>query len=113
MAKLSWAHPEFGSIIASASYDHSVKIWEQVRATDEPAPAINGVVDGSPAGPSRWVERAILTDARGSVRSVEFAPHHFGLKLVRWLCGTERRAHRFLSLLHTGDGLLGQPHSRL
>ena len=88
VAKLSWAHPEFGSIIASASYDHSVKIWEQVRATDEPAPAINGVVDGSPAGPSRWVERAILTDARGSVRSVEFAPHHFGLKLVRWMCGT-------------------------
>ncbi|TRM59024.1 WD40-repeat-containing domain protein [Schizophyllum amplum] len=29
VAKLSWAHPEFGSIIASASYDHSVKIWEQ------------------------------------------------------------------------------------
>ncbi|KAI5886661.1 WD40 repeat-like protein [Schizophyllum commune H4-8] len=82
VAKLSWAHPEFGSIIASASYDHSVKIWEQVRATDEPAPSINGVVDGSPAGPSRWVERAILTDARGSVRSVEFAPHHFGLKLA-------------------------------
>lgn len=82
VAKLSWAHPEFGSIIASASYDHSVKIWEQVRAADEPAPGINGTANGSPAGPSRWVERAILTDARASVRSVEFAPHHFGLKLA-------------------------------
>lgn len=31
---------------------------------------------------SRWVERAVLLDARGTVRAVEFAPHHFGLKLV-------------------------------
>lgn len=31
---------------------------------------------------SRWVERVVLLDARGTVRSVEFAPHHFGLKLV-------------------------------
>jgi nucleoporin SEH1 len=29
------------------------------------------------------VERAVLVDARGTVRAVEFAPHHFGLKLVR------------------------------
>ncbi|KAL1744921.1 WD40-repeat-containing domain protein [Schizophyllum fasciatum] len=82
VSKLSWAHPEFGAIIASASFDHSVKIWEQVRATDEPAPGINGAADGASAGPSRWVERAILTDARASVRSLEFAPHHFGLKLA-------------------------------
>ena len=32
---------------------------------------------------SRWVERAVLSDAKGTVRAVEFAPHHFGLKLVR------------------------------
>ena len=25
----------------------------------------------------------MLVDAKGTVRSVEFAPHHFGLKLVR------------------------------
>lgn len=34
------------------------------------------------SSPSRWVERAVLLDARGTVRAVEFAPHHFGLKLV-------------------------------
>jgi nucleoporin SEH1 len=31
----------------------------------------------------RWVERAVLVDARASVRGVEFAPHKFGMKLVR------------------------------
>jgi hypothetical protein len=28
------------------------------------------------------VEKAFLTDAKGSVRAVEFAPSEFGLKLV-------------------------------
>ena len=34
---------------------------------------------------SRWIERAVLIDSRGTVRSVEFALHHFGLELVRFL----------------------------
>ncbi|KAG2059833.1 hypothetical protein BDR06DRAFT_1062601 [Suillus hirtellus] len=29
VSKLSWAHPEFGTMLASASFDHTVKIWEQ------------------------------------------------------------------------------------
>lgn len=33
---------------------------------------------------SRWAERVVLSDAKGTVRAVEFAPHHFGLKLVRF-----------------------------
>ena len=34
---------------------------------------------------TRWVERAVLADAKGTVRAVEFAPHQLGLKLVRAL----------------------------
>lgn len=30
----------------------------------------------------RWIERGLLTDAKGSVRCVEFGPSAFGLKLV-------------------------------
>lgn len=37
----------------------------------------------SSSGSSRWVERAVLVDAKGTVRAVEFSPQHFGLKLVR------------------------------
>ncbi|KAF7291993.1 hypothetical protein MIND_01225000 [Mycena indigotica] len=75
ISKLSWAHPEFGIIIASSSFDRTVKIWE--RVSGEPQ---NGNGNGNSS--SRWVERAMLTEARGTVRAVEFAPHHFGLKLA-------------------------------
>ncbi|TEB29919.1 WD40 repeat-like protein [Coprinellus micaceus] len=87
VSKLSWAHPEFGSIIASGSFDRTVKIWEQTVPTpgDQQASHLNNATTtaygGSPSS-SRWVERASLYDARGTIRAVEFAPHHFGLKLA-------------------------------
>jgi nucleoporin SEH1 len=61
-----------------------VKIWEQVSIPE--SEHHSGANAGSQAylsGSSRWVERAILSDAKGTVRSVEFCPHYFGLKLVR------------------------------
>lgn len=82
ISKLSWAHPEFGSIIASASFDRTVKIWEQA-AISQGDSQVNGTQPGGGSFNSRWVERAVLSDAKGTVRAVEFAPHHFGLKLVR------------------------------
>lgn len=75
IAKLSWAHPEFGAVIASASFDRAVKIWEQ-------APSFLVEQRPSGSGTARWIERALLTEAKGSVRAVEFAPSHFGLRLV-------------------------------
>ncbi|TFK39244.1 WD40-repeat-containing domain protein [Crucibulum laeve] len=85
VSKLSWAHPEFGSIIASGSFDRTVKIWEQASPMAQAESNVNGNNGAQPSsGPSnsRWIERAVLPDARGTVRSVEFAPHHFGLKLA-------------------------------
>ncbi|KAF9226345.1 WD40 repeat-like protein [Gyrodon lividus] len=86
VSRLTWAHPEFGTILASASFDRTVKIWEQasfaVGGSAQPngsAPAQQVSGGGSL---SRWVERAVLVDARGTMRAVEFAPHHFGLKLA-------------------------------
>lgn len=77
VSKLSWAHPEFGPILASSSFDRTVKIWEQTYS--EPESQANGAKSQNA---SRWIERAVLVDAKATVRSVEFAPHHFGLKLV-------------------------------
>ena len=82
VSKVDWAHPEFGSIIASGSFDRTVKIWEQAAASQGEA-QVNGNQPGSGSVSSRWVERAVLSDAKGTIRAVEFAPHHFGLKLVR------------------------------
>lgn len=87
VSRVSWAHPEFGPIIASSSYDRTVKVWEQVstrsNSTAAGDPAAAPAETQTQASGSRWVERAVLVDARGTVRAVEFAPHYFGLKLVR------------------------------
>jgi nucleoporin SEH1 len=77
ITKLSWAHPEFGHVLVSSSFDRVVKIWEHILPEpDLVAPS------GAPSSTQRWVERASLVDARGSVRGVEFGPHQLGLKLV-------------------------------
>jgi len=82
VTKLTWAHPEFGSIIASASFDRTVRIWEETMTEAAEQPQVNGSAQNITPS-SRWVERAMNTDAKGSVRAVEFAPHQLGLKLVR------------------------------
>ncbi|KAK7046919.1 purine-cytosine permease fcyB [Favolaschia claudopus] len=84
VSKISWAHPEFGNIIASASFDRTVKVWEQTSGIGMPEPQqpVQANGSGSNASTSRWIERAVLPEARGTVRAVEFAPHHFGLKLA-------------------------------
>jgi nucleoporin SEH1 len=83
VTKLSWAHPEFGSVLASSSFDRTVKVWEETRADNTDQPQANGASAATSGPGTRWVERAVLVDAKGSVRAVEFAPHQFGLKLVR------------------------------
>ncbi|KAG1796554.1 WD40-repeat-containing domain protein [Suillus variegatus] len=86
MLEDAWAHPEFGTILASASFDRTVKIWEQTSFASTTDSQTNGAGAGylqaASCGSSRWVERDVLVDARGTVRAVEFAPHHLGLKLA-------------------------------
>lgn len=77
--QLAWSHPEHSSLLASCSYDRSVRIWEQVAVpygSGGGRPQVGGTQG------KRWVECALLMDARGSVRNVEFAPNAFGLKIV-------------------------------
>lgn len=81
--KLTWSHPEHTSLLASCSYDRSVRIWEQVAPSASAGVGAGAVkqVHGK-----RWVECGLLMDARGSVRNIEFAPNAFGLKLVSLAC---------------------------
>lgn len=71
---VAWAHPSFGCVLASASADHTVLIWEEVNAATSSG-------NGSSSG-SSWRQRAVLGDARGAVRTVAFAPRHLGLRLA-------------------------------
>jgi WD40 repeat protein len=70
--KVGWAHPEFGQLLASASLDRNVKVWQEPTDTH---------------GNGAWDERANLLDARMSVLDLCFAPRHLGLKLA--LCSLD------------------------
>lgn len=60
--QLAWAHPKFGSILASCSYDRKVIIWKELAQ-------------------NQWEKVKVQTFA-SSVNSLSFAPHEFSLKLV-------------------------------
>lgn len=71
--RVAWAHPEFGQILATASFDNNVHIWREQ----------NGTFEGGDGSKSSWAPFiAQLTDSRTSVVDVKFAPKHLGLKLV-------------------------------
>ena len=69
--KVTWAHPEFGSVLATCSFDRTVAIWEELT-----------VADGCERNQSHWVKRTSLVDSRTSVTDVKFAPKHLGLLLA-------------------------------
>jgi len=65
---LSWAHPEFGQLLASCSSDRAVHIYEEQ-------------VDGR-TGARAWKKQGRLVDSRDSVQDCAFAPRHLGLRLA-------------------------------
>ncbi|XP_027290243.1 nucleoporin SEH1-like [Cricetulus griseus] len=69
---VTWAHPEFGQVLASCSFDRTAAVWEEVV----------GESNKKLRGQSHWVKRTTLLDSRTSVTDVKFAPKHMGLMLV-------------------------------
>eukprot|EP00158_Paraphelidium_tribonemae_P002912 Partr_v1_DN25776_c1_g1_i1_m74762 putative SEH1-like (S. cerevisiae len=67
--KVTWASPEYGQILATCSFDRSIRIWEEQE--EEPRQS-----------EKRWMEKARLVDSRGTVHDIEFAPAHCGLKIA-------------------------------
>merc|ERR1712216_309859 len=61
----AWAHPKFGTLLASCSFDHKVIIWKESE---------QGVFSAIYTSP------ATLHDA--SVNAIAWAPHEFGLSLA-------------------------------
>jgi len=60
--KVAWAHPKFGSLLATCSYDMKVIIWKEV----------NG----------QWGKAYVDTAHSASVNDVEFCPWEHGLRLA-------------------------------
>ena len=60
--QVAWAHPRFGNILASCSYDRRVFIWQE--------------------GGGQWSKIYEYTNHESSVNSVQWAPHDHGLVLA-------------------------------
>ncbi|KAF7232452.1 hypothetical protein EG68_09472, partial [Paragonimus skrjabini miyazakii] len=94
--RVTWAHPEFGQVIATCSFDRTIAIWEEIVAgqsaggapllTAGGQPGLSNQILHSTATPlpstTNWVRRASLVDPRTSVTGLEFAPRHLGLQLA-------------------------------
>jgi len=61
--QIAWAHPKFGSILASCSYDKKVCIWKETSTNN-------------------WTKVYEYDKHESSVNSISFAPHEYGLCLV-------------------------------
>lgn len=61
--QVAWAHPKFGSILASCSYDKKVIIWKETSQNN-------------------WTKLYEFDKHQSSVNSVSWAPHEFGLMLA-------------------------------
>lgn len=60
--KVSWAHPKFGSLLASCGYDMKVIIWKEIN--------------------SQWHIAYQDASHAASVNAIEFCPWEYGLKLA-------------------------------
>eukprot|EP01120_Amphizonella_sp_Union-15-10_P008096 TRINITY_DN2841_c0_g1_i1.p1 TRINITY_DN2841_c0_g1~~TRINITY_DN2841_c0_g1_i1.p1 ORF type:complete len:307 (-),score=56.37 TRINITY_DN2841_c0_g1_i1:72-992(-) len=77
--QIAWAHPKFGNVLASCSYDRKVFIWKE-------------------SSPNVWTKIYEYAKHELSVNSISWAPHEIGLSLV---CGS---SDSFISVLtHKGD----------
>ncbi|KAL1110085.1 hypothetical protein AAG570_008163 [Ranatra chinensis] len=72
--QVAWAHPKFGSILASCSYDRRVIIWKENR---------------------EWGKLYECNNHDSSVNSISFAPHEYGLILA---CASSDGAVSIVSL---------------
>ncbi|KAG5002030.1 hypothetical protein JHK87_023102 [Glycine soja] len=64
--QVAWAHPKFGSLLASCSYDGRVIVWKEGNQNE-------------------WTQAHVFDDHKSSVNSVAWAPHELGLCLA---CGS-------------------------
>ncbi|ODV64397.1 Seh1p, partial [Ascoidea rubescens DSM 1968] len=82
IVKIKWAAPEFGNIIASCSFDKSVKIW-QINLSNV---NYNNDTTNNNANNMRALNKTKLLnkflEANGPVYDIEFLPSHLGFKLA-------------------------------
>jgi protein transport protein SEC13 len=66
--QVAWAHPKFGSVLASCGYDRKVIVWREQEGAK-----------------NQWQKVFVFSGHELSVNSLSFAPHDYGLVLA---CGS-------------------------
>nr|AXS78259.1 Nucleoporin seh1-A [Anisakis simplex] len=81
--RVIWAHPEFGQILATCSFDRSVIIWEETVRSEDETLSRNGMQSSMKAkSRTHWKRCCQLVDSRHNVTDIKFAPRHLGLMLA-------------------------------
>ena len=74
--KVKWAHPDYGSIMATCSADKTVIIWEEKKqATAKASTPLFKAEEEE----SVWQNRIRLPESKESIEDIKFAPKHIGL----------------------------------
>jgi nucleoporin SEH1 len=79
--KVRWAHPEFGQVIATCSFDNNIHIFEETTTDSSDQSARTGVHVGRTESNNKWRRRATLSGA-ANITDIQFAPHYLGLILA-------------------------------
>jgi len=81
--RVGWAHPKYGSILASCGYDGRVIVWKE-------------------AATGQWSQLHVFDNHKASVNSIAWAPYELGLCLA---CGSSDGTISVISMrLDTGGG---------
>jgi WD40 repeat protein len=85
--RVAWAHPEFGQVIATCSFDHTAAIWEELPENTS----------------YRWVKRSILVDSRSSISDVQFGPKRLGLVVATCAVDGVVRVYEATDVMNLGS----------
>mmetsp|Transcript_29405 Transcript_29405/g.33778 ORF Transcript_29405/g.33778 Transcript_29405/m.33778 type:complete len:355 (+) Transcript_29405:101-1165(+) len=113
VTSLSWAHPEFGQLLATSGADGLTMIWEE-RADSGLAGGGGGgggandtnSIFGSQTPTTRWTEKARLADAKKSLSCVKFAPRHLRLQLATASADGMVRIYEAVDVMNLNQWLL-------
>jgi nucleoporin SEH1 len=119
VTSISWAHPEFGPLLATSGSDGFCTIWEE-RAEGNVTTATTSTSSTSAASAgtttpgstnlnestTRWRDTATLTDARKGLSSVKFAPRHLRLQLATASADGVVRIYEAVDVMNLSQWLL-------
>jgi nucleoporin SEH1 len=77
VTSVSWAHAEFGNLLATAGADQDVKIWEELSSSNTSSGSGGATTNSASTSRVKWNLKAALTDARRGVTCTDFAPRQW------------------------------------